>query len=98
MEANDADAMCPLACYYHKGGGCLLQDRTKVIELWTQAAKLGSSDAHYQLGSVLMKQEIQRKRSFTSRQRLWQGMKYPNIVLVDLRMSPAIWIELLSIG
>jgi TPR repeat protein len=29
----------------------LLQDQAKAIELWKQAAKLGSSQAHYHLGN-----------------------------------------------
>jgi TPR repeat protein len=51
VEANDAGAMCQLGCYYHKGGGGLLQDCTKAIELWTHSAKLGSSQAHWYLGN-----------------------------------------------
>jgi hypothetical protein len=50
VEANDAGAMCQLGCYYYHGNGGLLQDRTKALELWTQAAALGSRDAHNNLG------------------------------------------------
>jgi TPR repeat protein len=52
VEANDAGAISALAdCYCHGQLG-LLQDRTKAIELWKQAAKLGDSAAHNQLGNA----------------------------------------------
>jgi TPR repeat protein len=50
VEANDALAMFVLGNYYYHGEHGLLQDREKALELWTQAAKLGSSDVHYELG------------------------------------------------
>jgi TPR repeat protein len=50
VEANDAGSMMVLGSHYYHGKLGLLQDREKAIELWTQAADLGSSQAHYQLG------------------------------------------------
>ena len=52
MEANDVDAMVALANHYNKGIR-VLQDQKKANELLTRkAAKLGSRDAHYQLGNA----------------------------------------------
>jgi TPR repeat protein len=51
VKVNDAGAIYQLGiCYYHGKLG-LLQDREKAKELWTQAARLGSSQAHYTLGN-----------------------------------------------
>ena len=50
VEANDADSICVLASYYHHGQLGLHQNAEKAKELWTQAAKLGSCQAHYHLG------------------------------------------------
>jgi hypothetical protein len=52
VEANDAGAMHLLASYYCQGIFGFLQDRTKAISLWKQAAELGSSQAHYHLGVI----------------------------------------------
>jgi TPR repeat protein len=52
VEVNDADAICQLGNSHYHGRGGLLQDRNKAMELWTQAANLGSNDAHYHLGST----------------------------------------------
>jgi TPR repeat protein len=51
VEANDAGAMYILGSYYTQGQLGLLKDRDKAIELWKQAAGLGSSQAHYHLGN-----------------------------------------------
>jgi hypothetical protein len=52
VAANDAGATCQLGnSHYHRQLG-LLQDEEKAMELWTQAAKLGSSHAHFHLGST----------------------------------------------
>jgi TPR repeat protein len=53
MTANDAGAMCLLGSYYYFGERGLLQHQEKAKELWTQAAELGSSQAHFQLGTQL---------------------------------------------
>jgi len=52
VEANDAGAMTALGNSYHLGEHGLLQDREKALELWKQAAELGSSKAHYRLGRI----------------------------------------------
>jgi tetratricopeptide (TPR) repeat protein len=52
VEANDAGAMCQLGFYYRNGKIGLLQDEEKAMQLWTQAAALGSSQAHSKLGHV----------------------------------------------
>jgi TPR repeat protein len=49
--ANDATSMCVLGTYYFHGQLGLLQDRNRAMELWKQAAELGSSKAHYNLGN-----------------------------------------------
>ena len=51
VAVNDAGAMSALADCYHLGECGLLQDREKALELWTQAAALGSSQAHCYLGN-----------------------------------------------
>jgi TPR repeat protein len=50
VEVNDACAMCVIARYCHHGAGGLQQDKERAKNLWTQAAELGSSDAHFHLG------------------------------------------------
>ena len=50
VEANDAGAMCVLADNYYQGQLGLQQDQEKAKELWTRAAELGLSKAHFQLG------------------------------------------------
>jgi TPR repeat protein len=50
VEVNDAGAMSALGNLYWEGESGLLQDRERAMDLWTQASKLGSSQAHYYLG------------------------------------------------
>jgi TPR repeat protein len=50
VEANDAGAMYILGSYCDHGQLGLQQDLERAIALWKQAAKLGSSKAHYNLG------------------------------------------------
>ena len=38
--------------YYYHGQLGLQQDRARAMELWSQAAALGSSKAHFELGVV----------------------------------------------
>jgi len=52
VEANDAGATCQLGYYYYQGDEGLQQDQEKAMDLWKHAAKLGSSEAHFSLGSV----------------------------------------------
>ena len=64
VEANDAGAMHVLAGYYHQGIFGLLQDRTKAISLWKQAAELGSRTAHYNLGTQYDAEGNSKKAKF----------------------------------
>jgi TPR repeat protein len=50
VEAKDAGAMFILGTFYFHGKRGLQQDLAKGVELWTQAANLGFSQAHYDLG------------------------------------------------
>ena len=52
VEANDASSMYILGNNYYHGDLGLLQDRVRAMELWKQAAALGYSKAHYQLGCI----------------------------------------------
>jgi tetratricopeptide (TPR) repeat protein len=51
VETNDAGAMFALGSHYHYGNLGLQQDWERAKELWTQAAKLGSSKADFSLGT-----------------------------------------------
>jgi TPR repeat protein len=64
VEANDAGAICLLASYYHQGIIGLHQDRVRAIDLWKQAAELGSSQAHYNLGSIYREGGVLMKAKF----------------------------------
>jgi TPR repeat protein len=50
VEANDPASICLLARYYLHGREGLQQNEERAMELYKQAAGLGSNDAHYQLG------------------------------------------------
>ena len=64
-EANDAAAMFVLGCFYDHGlNEFVQQDAKKAIELWTQAAKLGSSSAHSNLGNEYQKGGYLKKARF----------------------------------
>lgn len=66
------DAICALTDYYFQGIVGLQQEEEKaVVELWSQAAKLGSSDAHYQQGSVYDEMRDMKKARSHLRPRLW---------------------------
>ena len=52
VEKGDAEAMHMLGCKYHCGQLGLGKGVPRAIELWTEAAELGSNDAHYALGMV----------------------------------------------
>jgi hypothetical protein len=47
VEAKDAGSITFLGCCYADGSLGLRQDWYKAFELWTRAAELGSSEAHY---------------------------------------------------
>ena len=51
VEANDAGATYVLGSYHYHGQYGLHQDEKKSVELWTQAAKLGSKQAYHNLGN-----------------------------------------------
>jgi len=50
VEVNDAGSMYVLGNHYCQGQLGLLRDRERAMELWTRAAVLGSSQAHFHLG------------------------------------------------
>ncbi|EJK45464.1 hypothetical protein THAOC_35919 [Thalassiosira oceanica] len=50
VSKGDADALYNLGCKYFHGELGLAKDVPRAIELWTEAAELGSLEAHYQLG------------------------------------------------
>jgi len=52
VEANDAEAMYNMGCYYRKGIFGLPQDRAKALEFWHQAAELGHATAYNNIGSA----------------------------------------------
>ena len=64
VEANDAGAIFALANQYIQGGSGLLQDRTKAMDLYVRAAELGSSQAHFQLGTQYDAEENSKKEKF----------------------------------
>jgi len=51
VDANDAGAIYLMGNYYYHGNLGLQQDWARAMELWKQAAELGSSLAHYHLGT-----------------------------------------------
>jgi TPR repeat protein len=63
-EANDADSMMFLAYRYYYGTTGLQQDREKAMELFARAAKLGSSQAHFQLGNIYKQEGDTKKAKF----------------------------------
>ena len=64
VEVNDAGAMCVLGTDYYHGQLGLQQDRARAMELWKQAAELGSSQAHYHLGVYHREGEDSKKAKF----------------------------------
>ena len=64
VEANDAGATCLLGSYYSHGQIGLQQDLVKGVKLWTQAAELGSSKAHFFLGKHYFKGGDLKKAKF----------------------------------
>ena len=51
-DKGDADAICYLGIKYYYGSLGLEKNVSRAIELWTEAAELGSSDAHFHLGML----------------------------------------------
>jgi TPR repeat protein len=64
VEANDAGAIYSLGNWYYHGSQGLHQDREKAMELWKQAAKLGSSEAHFALGCNYDEEGDSKKEKF----------------------------------
>jgi TPR repeat protein len=64
VHANDAGAMFAQGCYHSQGLCGLQQDRAKAMELWTQAARLGSRNAHYQVGVLFDQGGDMKKAKF----------------------------------
>jgi len=52
IDVGDAEAMGSLAAQYYVGGHGVGKDVQRAIELWRDAAKLGSIDEHYPIGCV----------------------------------------------
>ena len=81
IEVNDAVAMYVLGGYYNNGKYGLLQDQEKAMELWKQAAKLGSSMAHYELGFFEEEGGYLKKAKFLWRLRLLLDTKLQDTTL-----------------
>jgi TPR repeat protein len=64
VEANDAGAIYALGNYYYHGNLGLLRDREKAIELYARAAELGSSQAHFDLGTDYDAEGNSKKEKF----------------------------------
>ena len=64
VEANDAGSIYQLANDYYHGDLGLLQDRVRAMELWKQAADLGSRRAHFQLGCIYHEEGDSKKEKF----------------------------------
>jgi TPR repeat protein len=64
VEANDAGSIHQIGLYYYHGDLGLLQDREKGVELWKQAAELGSSKAHFTLGNEYREGGDSKKSKF----------------------------------
>ena len=94
VESNDPTSICLLAQHYHHGTAGLQQNHSKAVELYARAADLGSSKALITWVLIIMKEDIQRKRSSTMRPRLWQGMKWQGSTLDARRNNQEIWNEL----
>jgi TPR repeat protein len=64
VEVNDANSIYALGNYYYHGQLGLLQDHERAMELWNQAAKLGSSSAHFHLGIMYHEGGNMKKEKF----------------------------------
>jgi hypothetical protein len=64
VEANDAASMRLLAGFYQHGLNGLQQDHAKEKELYTRAADLGNSEAHYNLGGIYYEGGNMKKAKF----------------------------------
>jgi TPR repeat protein len=64
VEVHDAVAMYVLGSHYYNGKLGLQQDLAKAVELWKQAAKLGSNQAHFFLGVCYLEGGDMKKEKF----------------------------------
>jgi TPR repeat protein len=65
VEANDAGAMFAMGSDYHHGRRQgIRQDQAKAMELWKQAAKLGNSQACYNLALIYKRGGDLKKAKF----------------------------------
>jgi TPR repeat protein len=64
VAANDPGAIFMLGARYYDGLGGVQQDQNRAVELWRQAAKLGSFDAHFHLGHCYEKGGNLKKAKF----------------------------------
>ncbi|EJK48736.1 hypothetical protein THAOC_32442 [Thalassiosira oceanica] len=61
VSKGDAEAISHLGDKNYNGELGLTKDVSRAIELWTEAAELGSLDAHYQLGLMYCTARVSRK-------------------------------------
>jgi TPR repeat protein len=73
VEVNDPASIFMLANYYEHGGIGLQQDHTKAIELFTPAADLGYSKAHFHLANFYQKGGDLKKATTLYEAAAWQG-------------------------
>ena len=64
VDANDAHSIYMLGSFHYYGYLGMLQDREIVEELWTKAARLGSSRAHFGLGGIYEKRGDMKRAKF----------------------------------
>jgi TPR repeat protein len=95
LRQNDTCAIHVLGNHYHHGDSGLQQNHAKAIELWTQAAELSSSEAHFQLGVNFDKEgEIRRKRSYTTMSQLWLDMMWQDATFEQWSLNQVKWNKL----
>ena len=83
VEVNDAGAMCVLGTYYHHGVHGLQQDRTKAMNLWKQAAELGSSNSHFAMGGTYDDWGYSEKAKFHFEAAAMAGHERARCIVVD---------------
>ena len=87
VEANDAGAMTILGSHNYHGKLGLLRDQERAMELWTRAAELGSSQAHFQLGTQYDAEGNSKKKKFHNEAAAMaghEGARY-NLGLMELK-------------
>jgi TPR repeat protein len=94
MEANDAGSMMVLGSHYYHGKLRLLRDQGKAIELWKQAAALGSSMAHFHLGDEYREGGDSKKSKFHYEAAAMAGNEDARNNIGTTEARPEIWYEL----